>query len=82
MKIGKLINMVVEKRADIMRRKNGKPSLVIYIDHKTWKEIMAELKGQMSAAAYSMYESMGNFIMGYKIYKVDDDNEHIKVFEE
>lgn len=82
MKVDKLVNKIIEKRAEIMKRENREPSFIVYVDFRTWYDMMGEIREQKNLMVYSMHKSMGKSIGGHKIYRVDDDNEHIKIFEE
>ncbi len=69
---------ILEKKVEIMTKYNRRPALIVYVDYNTWSEITRELKRHMNPAYFPQEKTL----MGYKIYKVDDVNEHIKVFEE
>jgi hypothetical protein len=55
------------------------PELTVYIGREKWIEIMNELYGELSGAAYSMFYSEGKTIMDYKVYKVLEDDHGIVV---
>jgi hypothetical protein len=75
--------MVIEKKHELITKKNlyADPPLAIYMENRRWYDMMAELRGRMSPAAYDIFQSMGKTIFGCLIHRVLTEGHGIKVYE-
>jgi hypothetical protein len=77
---GNIIDKIYKMHIEAKKDEGGTPQFAVYIGRSTWHEMMGQLSGDISGAAWEIRQNKGERIAGCNVYQVIDDCHGWKVF--